>query len=65
MQNFDNKDKSHSETLFTSLMLLVFGLGVLGFLVAIDHPEWFRLRPASGTAAAMAQAAAPPAPQAR
>ncbi|HEX7822206.1 MAG TPA: hypothetical protein VF463_16475 [Sphingobium sp.] len=37
-------------------MLLSFGLGILAFLIAIDRPEWFTLRPASGTAAAMSKA---------
>ena len=33
-----------------------FGLTVLAFLTAIDRPEWFRLKPATGTAAAMVYA---------
>ena len=40
-----------------SLIMLAFGLGVLAFLVGIDRAHWFRLRPASGTAAAMWHAA--------
>jgi hypothetical protein len=36
---------------------LLFGLAVLAFLVAIDRPHWFKLKPISGTAAAMAYAA--------
>lgn len=42
-----------------ALTALVFGLVVLAFLVAIDRPHWFKLKPISGTAAAMAYAADP------
>ncbi|MGV3769683.1 MAG: hypothetical protein ACO1NM_06610 [Sphingobium phenoxybenzoativorans] len=52
----DESGKSRLETIVGSLMLLSFGLGILAFLIAIDHPEWFSLRPASGTAAAMSKA---------
>lgn len=48
------------ERLRSSIALLLFGLGTLAFLIAIDRPEWFHLRPASGTAAAMSHAAAAP-----
>jgi hypothetical protein len=44
------------ERLRSSIALLLFGLGTLAFLIAIDRPEWFHLRPASGTAAAMSHA---------
>jgi len=37
-------------------MLLAFGLGMLAFLVAIDRPEWFHMRPMSGTASALSNA---------
>jgi hypothetical protein len=47
-------------TVRASFLMLMFGLGILTFLVAIDRPEWFHIRPASGTAAAMANAAARP-----
>ncbi|WP_084583365.1 hypothetical protein [Sphingomonas azotifigens] len=47
------------ERLRSSIALLLFGLGTLAFLIAIDRPEWFHLRPASGSAAAMSQAATP------
>ncbi|WP_267393413.1 MULTISPECIES: hypothetical protein [unclassified Sphingomonas] len=40
--------------------LLAFGLCILAFLTAIDRPEWFHLRPASGTAAALTLAAERP-----
>ncbi len=45
------------ERLRSSVALLLFGLGTLAFLIAIDRPEWFHLRPGSGTAAAMSHAA--------
>ncbi|RSV36800.1 hypothetical protein CA234_17945 [Sphingomonas sp. ABOLE] len=47
------------ERLRSSIALLLFGLCTLAFLIAIDRPEWFHLRPASGTAAAMSHAASP------
>lgn len=57
MRQFEEQDsKSVMERLRGSLMMLSFGLVVLGYLVAIDRPEWFSVRPASGTAAAMANA---------
>ena len=43
-----------------SLILLVFGLAILAYLIAIDRPHWFKLRPVSGAAAAMSYAAQPP-----
>jgi hypothetical protein len=42
--------------LWGRLALLMFGLTVLAFLTAIDRAEWFRVKPATGTAAAMAYA---------
>jgi hypothetical protein len=45
------------ERLRSSIALLLFGLGTLAFLIAIDRPEWFHLRPASGAAEAMSHAA--------
>jgi len=43
-----------------SLILLAFGLAVLAFLVVIDRPHWFSIKPVSGAAAAMASSAQPP-----
>ncbi|MDF0541927.1 hypothetical protein PX699_06215 [Sphingobium sp. H39-3-25] len=58
MRQFDKQDsKTVIETVRSSLMLLSFGLGILAFLIAIDRPEWFNLRPVSGAAAAMSNAA--------
>lgn len=57
MNQSDNKDRrTMIEKAAGSLMLLCFGLGSLAFLIAIDRAEWFAVRPASGTAMAMAQA---------
>lgn len=51
------RDDDQPNPLWGRLALLIFGLTVLAFLTAIDRPEWFRLKPATGTAAAMAYAA--------
>lgn len=56
MQSNETQQKSLFEQLRASLIMLAFGLFTLAFLIAIDRPEWFELRPASGTAAAMSQA---------
>lgn len=45
------------ERLRSSLAMLLFGVGTLAFLIAIDRPEWFHLRPANGTAEAMSHSA--------
>jgi hypothetical protein len=47
------------ETWRGSWKFLAFGLAVLTYLVAIEHPHWFVLRPATGTAIALASAADP------
>lgn len=57
MRRYDDRtEKSVAESLRSSLIFLAFGLSVLAFLVAIDRPEWFHIRPASGTAAALSHA---------
>lgn len=43
-----------------SALTLLFGIVVLAFLTLVDHSSWFHIRPASGTAAAMAIASEPP-----
>ncbi len=49
----DGKAGGIPQSLRSSLMMLTFGLVILAYLVAIDHPEWFHIRPVSGAAAAM------------
>jgi hypothetical protein len=58
MRQFDEQDsKGWGGSLRSGLAMLAFGLTILTYLVSIDHPEWFHMRPASGTAVAMANAA--------
>jgi hypothetical protein len=52
----DQESTKLMESLRGSLLWLCFGLSILAFLVATGHPEWFVLRPVSGTAAAMSHA---------
>jgi hypothetical protein len=52
----DHARKKMVDQLLGSLALLGFGCLMLAYLVAIDRTEWFNLRPASGTAAAMSNA---------
>ncbi len=57
MRQFDEfNEKSRFETIKASLMMLCFGLGILAFLIVIERPEWFHIRPVSGAAAAMVEA---------
>ncbi|MDF0488626.1 hypothetical protein PX554_10835 [Sphingomonas sp. H39-1-10] len=58
MQPFDKRDR-HAllETWRGSWKFLMFGIAVLAYLVAIERPQWFVLRPATGTAIALASAA--------
>ncbi|WP_277971194.1 hypothetical protein [Sphingomonas echinoides] len=53
--NDKNRPGPH-DTLRGSLLFLMFGISMLAFLVAIDRPEWFVLKPATGTAVAMSAA---------
>jgi len=46
------------EQLAGRVLLLLFGFGVLTFLVAIDRAEWFAIRPATGTSIALSHASA-------
>lgn len=50
------RDDTEPNPLWGRLALIMFGLTVLAFLTAIDRPEWFHLKPATGTAAAMVYA---------
>lgn len=36
--------------------LVGIGMAILSFLVAIDRPEWFHIRPATGTSVALSHA---------
>lgn len=61
MRDTDKPDTTRAtEALAGRVLLLLFGLGVLGFLVAIDRADWFALRPATGTSIAMSNASAAP-----
>jgi hypothetical protein len=57
MHEKERLDRQRMIEVFTGrALLLLFGLGVLGFLVAVDRAEWFSIRPATGTSIAMAKA---------
>jgi hypothetical protein len=57
MHDMERLEKKRMIEVFTGrALLLLFGLGVLGFLVAVDRTEWFSIRPATGTSIAMANA---------
>lgn len=57
MQNDDRADRKQARGVLTGrVLLLAFGLGVLGFLVAVDRADWFAIHPATGTSLAMARA---------
>jgi hypothetical protein len=57
MRQYDEEEKKNKvERLHATLMLIAFGLTVLAFLVAIERPEWFHIRPVSATAMAMSLA---------
>ncbi len=52
-----HSDDDRAGTLRASVMLFAFGLLVLGYLVAIGHPDWFVLRPVSSASSALYEAA--------
>jgi len=56
-----NSDTERFSRLRASFWILVFGIAVMGYLLAIGHPDWFVLRPVSSASAAMSQAAEQPA----
>lgn len=56
MNEHDRRRPQSRESLGSSLFILCFGLGLLAFLIAIDRPHWFQLRPMSGVAKAMSLA---------
>ena len=47
---------SIGEPVWSSLFFICFGVAILLFLVAIEHQEWFSLKPGTGTAEAMSYA---------
>ncbi|WP_395329516.1 hypothetical protein WBP06_15350 [Novosphingobium sp. BL-8H] len=58
MQPMNDAERARlRQSLVGNFLLLLFGLGVLGFLVAVDRAEWFTLRPVSGTSVALSKAA--------
>ena len=58
MRDVSDEERSRlRQSLVGNFLLLLFGLGVLGFLVAIDRADWFTLRPVSGTSVALSKAA--------
>ena len=58
-QDHETQSKTARESMRATVLWLAFGIGVLAFLIAIGRPEWFHLRPASGTAVALSLAAHP------
>lgn len=58
-----NLDSANSEPLWSSVFFLGFGAVLLLFLVAIEHQNWFTLKPATGTAAAMSYASTAKSPK--
>jgi len=55
----EQERKNVMESLRASLLMLCFGGFLLAYLIAIDRQHWFALRPASGTVAALSDAANP------
>ncbi len=43
-----------------TMALMGLGLAILAFLVAIDRPQWFHIRPATGTSVALSHAMGAP-----
>lgn len=52
---------SSDNPIWSSMFFLAFGCALLLFLVAIEHQNWFHIKPMSGTATAMSYAAKKPA----
>jgi hypothetical protein len=48
------EDARHRLT--STMGLTGLGLAILAFLVAIDRPQWFHIRPATGTSVALSHA---------
>lgn len=62
MRNMTETERTRlRESLTGNLLLLLFGCGVLAFLVSVDRLDWFSIRPATGTSIAMARSTEKPA----
>lgn len=56
MRNLTEAERTRlRDSLVGNTLLLLFGCGVLAFLVAVDRVDWFSIRPATGTSVAMAR----------
>jgi len=65
MRNMTDADRTRlRESLVGNGLLLLFGCGVLAFLVSVDRLDWFSIRPATGTSIAMARSTEKPQPAA-
>ncbi|AXB77921.1 hypothetical protein TQ38_016585 [Novosphingobium sp. P6W] len=61
MRNMTDAERTRlRESLVGNSLLLLFGCGVLAFLVAADRVNWFSIRPATGTSVAMARSTEKP-----
>ncbi|MEJ7935120.1 hypothetical protein WG907_12745 [Sphingobium sp. AN558] len=56
MSQFKHHDSATAGSVRAAVMMIAFGIAVLAFLVSIEHPEWFRLRPMTGAAVGMSHA---------
>lgn len=56
MDDHDKRKPKARESLGSTIFILCFGIGLLAFLIAIDRPHWFQLRPMSGVAKALSLA---------
>ena len=56
MSDNEYQKQKSIDALKCSLAVLCFGIGLLAFLVAIDRPHWFSMRPMAGVAKAMSLA---------
>lgn len=52
----DRNDGQPTKAIWGTVLPLLFGLAVLTFLTVIERQSWFHIRPASGTAMALAYA---------
>ena len=57
-KSHNKADEVSSASVRSNIAMLAFGILTLCFLVAIDHEEWFHLRPISVGAVAVSHASA-------